>query len=74
MKESDYINATNLAKVRMAREIIRDVLPDGTHLTNEEQRFLMRATDAWQARLERAISPEIREDNKERWRIEWPKA
>ena len=26
MKEADYINATNLAKLRIAKEVLRDVL------------------------------------------------
>ena len=73
MKEADYINATNLAKTRMAREIIRDILPGDPHILDSEHAFLMRALDAWQSRLERATSSQIRAEKKDLWRDKWPK-
>lgn len=27
MKESDYIRATNLVKIRIAKDVVRDILP-----------------------------------------------
>lgn len=51
MKESEYIDATNLAKIRCAKTIIRDTLD----MNDVEKNFRLRALQAlseWEAMLE----------------------
>lgn len=73
MKESDYIAATNIAKVRAAKDIIASLRPDGKAISGPEISFIDRALDTWEARLEHQVSSEARQENKEPWRLEWPK-
>lgn len=73
MKEKDYINATNLAKVRAAKTIVRDLVPGDPGISEEEYSHVLRCLGAWEARFEREISPETKRTDKEPWRTEWPK-
>jgi hypothetical protein len=53
MTEQEYIAATNLAKVRMAIHVVRDILPgfDGV-TTDESQSKIMQALCDWQEGLQ----------------------
>lgn len=56
MKERDYINATNVVKIRIAKDVIASTLPmapeDG--LCVQECARLLRA---WEERLEKVVTP-----------------
>jgi hypothetical protein len=60
MNERGYILATNLAKVRIAREVVRDIhADDGTSgVTEDERSNVMRALLMVQERLEVLIEGE----------------
>ena len=51
MKERDYIIATNLAKARMAKEIIRDMHPIVVQEAKDRDALLRMLSD-WIAKLE----------------------
>lgn len=54
MTEREYIDATNLAKIRAANTIIRDTLPMSDSDTADE-RAALQALRAWEARLELVV-------------------
>lgn len=55
MKERDYINATNLAKVRSAKAVLRDTLPDeGLH--DAFFKSAMSALTAWETSLAEVVA------------------
>ena len=54
MREKDYINATNLAKVRIAETVIRDIL-FGELAMDEEHATMMLQLRAWRGALERKV-------------------
>lgn len=72
MKESDYINATNLAKTRVAKVIIGDIMNDEKSVTKTERDFLVRALVAWETRLEKSIQGS-QADERDAHLREWPK-
>lgn len=55
MKERDYINATNLAKLRIAADCVRDCLPDGRLITKEELQNALVVLDVLARNLEGEI-------------------
>jgi hypothetical protein len=74
MKERDYIIASDLARVRSAKNVLRDVTPDCLErdlpIPAAEYRFIMRGLTAWEHRLHRLMSRG--EVDKEPWLREWP--
>ena len=65
MKERDYINATDLAKVRAAESILRDLLPTISidAITDEDYGQVMKTLYKWRTALFEAIQGE--EDERE---------
>ncbi len=62
MKEQDYIDATNISKVRIAKVVVSDIFAHKDQpLQEEEQIHIMRCLCAWEARLEHKISNHDRE-------------
>ncbi len=58
MEEDDYLNATNLAKLRVAEHVLRDVLVGFGGLasvTKDEQKEVLKTVGSWRAKLERAV-------------------
>lgn len=54
MKEKDYIAATNLVKIRLARHLIRDILVDGeANIKNQE--FIQKILYNWEAVSEKRL-------------------
>lgn len=43
MKEADYINATNLAKLRIAADVLRTLIPQGEEETKDFRELAARA-------------------------------
>ncbi len=72
MREIDYINATNIAKVRTCMNILRDIHPEGRYVTEDESVHVHRCLLAWEQRLTRAVSAEAKQENKEPWLQKWP--
>lgn len=56
MNEQEYIDATNLAKLRTAATIVRDCLPMRDDEKELEQKILQ-AIARWVGELERIVSP-----------------
>lgn len=54
MTEAEYINATNLAKIRCVRAILRDVLPTDRSSEEEVEAATVHLR-AWERRLERIV-------------------
>jgi hypothetical protein len=49
MEEPDFISATNYEKVRIAMEIIRDIVPDFDGvITHEDRACVMSILEKWQ--------------------------
>ena len=61
MTEKDYILATNIARVRMLKDILRDILPGAEYGVGEEeaQSFAMRLR-RWEAALEQKLQQRIK--------------
>lgn len=57
MTEREYIDATNLAKIRACRSILRDCLPDEGQQTKWDE-TAMAALYAWEQQLTRRVKPE----------------
>ncbi|MEE9384334.1 MAG: hypothetical protein V3V08_13100 [Nannocystaceae bacterium] len=60
MKERDYINATDLAKVRAAESILRDLLPSISidAITDEDYEQVMKTLYEWRTALFEATTGE----------------
>jgi hypothetical protein len=54
MTEQEYIDATNLAKIRAAKNVFRDFLPM-TAPEEEEARAVFKALDRIETRLSRVV-------------------
>jgi hypothetical protein len=54
MTEREYIDATNLAKLRAAKAVLRDVLPMDDK-EEEDYKAAMRALTLWELRLTDAV-------------------
>lgn len=54
MKEKHYIDATNLAKVRIALQIVRDLLDSSPEEEQWRQQMLITLSN-WQEKLEKAV-------------------
>lgn len=63
MTERDYLDATNLAKARIALQVLRDLNPEAegpVHVPEYERAQAFRLVDGWVARIERAMG--VRDD------------
>lgn len=70
MKESDYIAATSVARVRIAMSVLRDVFPDGQDITKEELYQIRAAVAVWEMRLAKRLDPGTKE-TPHPWPIQW---
>jgi hypothetical protein len=57
MTETEYLRATNLAKVRVALALVVDVLPDGI-VTPTDRRLVSEMLGQWQRDLEAVVQTE----------------
>jgi hypothetical protein len=73
VKESHYITATNIAKVRSAKSILHDLsTADKSPIPEAEWRHVMKCLQAWESRLERKVSRETARENSEPWLLKFP--
>lgn len=54
MKESDYVKATNLAKLRIALGVLKDVLPENDR-EEEMRRQISESLFLWILKLEKKV-------------------
>jgi len=55
MREKDYIAATNLAKVRIAVDVLRDVIPDDGTIDSEALAVIVARLVRWRIALEKKV-------------------
>ena len=53
MTEDDYITLTNLAKVRIIVDIVRDLFPDGKIITTSARDSMLSLLNRWEDELGR---------------------
>lgn len=58
MTEDEYIATTNLAKIRTANRIVRDLLPQSDR-DETDLRMALKALELWTARLEKVVKTEV---------------
>lgn len=64
MAESDYIRATDLRSIRIAKSVLRDLLPQcNPAIPQEEYRQVMGLLRGWERRLEYLTIPEEAPDD-----------
>jgi hypothetical protein len=71
VRESDYINASELAVVRAAQAVLRGGGLISKSIPEDEQRHVMRCLTTWIARLEVAIGAKSKDSEPEL--LEFPK-
>lgn len=58
MREKDYIIATDLTKVRMAKRILSDIVPDiypKYQIETEEYRTVLKILSSWEEKLNKQM-------------------
>lgn len=64
MKEKEYIDATNLARIQVAIQVVGNLTVDDDLIKESEKAVVQRCLNSFRSRLEKVIAPETWDEKK----------